>query len=130
MKKTSKEFMGWLGLQVGDNVEIHNDIYEVKQSFLGTIYLRNDFLDDELEIVDLLDKDYEILPRPKRVGELTCKDVSVESCNKCPIRCICNVELTSDTTPFYEILEDFKYDDIFDQEIYDLLKTRLDKEVE
>ena len=135
MEKTSKEFMGWLGLQVGDKVEIHNDIYEVKQSVLGTIYLRNDFLDDELEIVDLLDKEYEILPRPKRVGDLKCNDDCYRNNCKCPLRTICHRCSAMDgSKTLYEFLEHYKTmfeDDIeFDQEIYDLLKARLDKVVE
>ena len=126
-KFTSKDLMKAMGLQVGDRIKCAINEYTIVKINDEVFYEREG---NVYSMVNLVNRDFEILPRPKRVGDLTCKDVSVESCNKCPIRCICNVELTSDTTPFYEILEDFKYDTIFDQEIYDLLKARLDKEME
>jgi hypothetical protein len=128
MKFTSEDLMKAMGLSVGDRVKIHDDIYEVKQSVLDTIYLRNDFLDDELKIVDLIDLDYEILPRPKRVGDLECN----HDCSNCPLRIIPSCRGCGSKT-LYKILETYKTlskdDDKFDQEIYDLLKARLDKVV-
>lgn len=55
-------------------------------------------------------------------------------CNICPIRSICNgTELDSllGFRTLYEILECYrKYkDDYFDEELYNILKGRLDKEV-
>ena len=53
----------------------------------------------------------------------------------CPIRFICGSQHPQPEPSFYEYLETFKeatsdpYEYGFDQEIYDLLKARLDKEV-
>ena len=76
-------------------------------------------------------KDFEILPKPKRVGDLKCNEF--DDCSKCPLRSICSILIYDvvDIT-FYEILEKYikSGKSSFDQEIYDFLKARLDKEVE
>lgn len=155
MLKTSKDFMEWLGLQVGDKVKIADDIYKLYLTDLGNYYLNCTKYDEEtkmystkdMELIDLLDKDVEILPRPKRVGDLKCgfkKELGgIGSCATCPVRIICGHYTCRDELgagdSLYEYLETYKtkikeeyegedYND-FDQEIYDLLKARLDKEV-
>lgn len=128
MLKTSKDFMKWLGLQVGDRIKIEKS---------DCIYI----IDDEYKIVhengltsnysymsirDLIDLEVEILPRPKRVGDLKCD----KQCDKCPLRALDSCAMFGRIT-LYEILEEVYNDwENKDQEIYDLLKARLDKVVE
>ena len=73
--------------------------------------------------------DFEILPRPKRVGELKCGELE---CQECPLRTIrCDKDdIDIKDCSLYYILESVLVGAEFDQEIYDLLKARLDKEVE
>lgn len=150
-KYTSEMLMRDMGLQVGDRVRVKYETlddqqvyetYEIKQCE-NRIYLENDDYQECMEF--LVDTDYEILPRPKRVGDLKCgtkgKD-GQNTCGDCPVRIICNHHACKElgcSNTLYEYLETYKtnlfeddkdnvYD--FDQEIYDLLKARLDKEVE
>lgn len=134
MKFTSEDLMKAMGLQVGDRIKVNNKIYTIAKStecegaWVG-------YEDDEnwhnLQYL-VNGYDYEILPKPKRVGDLKCVEIE---CKKCPLRCplrnICDgVDVQNN---LYGELEIFKQncinDGIFDQEIYDLLKARLDKEV-
>ena len=132
MIKTSKEFMEWLGLQVGDNILVtyapdDNDVFEVSESNNKTIWLKGiKGTSDNYEIGYILDADFEILPRPKRVGDLKCDEFE---CCDCPLNYICNLNDWgfSLSNSLYGILELFNCDD---QEIHDLLKARLDKEME
>ena len=122
MKFTSEDLMKAMGLQVGDRIRVGNDIYTlVKEDdiyiFEYGIYRNN--------IVNLIDLDYEILPRPKRVGDLKCD----EKCNSCPIKIVCNIGTYNDDWSLYEVLKDTQVE-FCDQEIHDLLKARLDKVVE
>ena len=141
MKFTSEDLMKAMGLSVGDRIKItmqfygglvKTGIYEVDK-YTRVICLPNQDKKDLIEfagckIETLINEavDYEILPKPKRVGDLKCDEFE---CNDCPIRiicCACRIEEN-----LYAELESYKkeYDDKFDQEIYDLLKARLDKEV-
>jgi hypothetical protein len=137
MKFTSEMLMKAMGLQVGDRVKVvicdnddKNLIFVItKDEVCGGITLleTNDGFFTDLEY--LLDQDFEILPKPKRVGELKCLGYS---CAKCPLRMINCTDAYSEITPdstLYEILE-YQNEENPDQEIYDLLKARLDKEVE
>jgi hypothetical protein len=132
MKFTSEDLMKAMGLSVGSKLLINNDIYIVDE--VGTLHsdIKMGYYDGSYlsEIVDV--EEFEILPRPKRVGDLKCEGLCH---NVCPVRIICSMcdELGVGDT-FYEYLETYKtvYSECcgFDQEIYDLLKARLDKEVE
>ena len=129
MKFTSEDLMKAMGLQVGDKIkygaifgvisrdednEIMLEIYNQKNEYCG-----------DTPLYELMGREYSILPRPKRVGDLKCSDF--KGCDGCP--------LCSNITPhygeqtLYEILKEW-LDKTNDQEIYDLLKKRLDKEVE
>jgi hypothetical protein len=78
------------------------------------------------DISDILDYEYEILPRPKRVGDLKCDKI----CETCPIRALDGCNMFGKLT-LYELLEKVYNDwENKDQEIYDLFKARLDKVVE
>ena len=129
MKFTSEDLMKVMGLQVGDEVEIifpaHTETYIVCKDSSGCIILHEIDCDLEEDLGYLLDQEYEILLRPKRVGDLKCKG---DYCNKCPLNFVCkNTKKIVVGETLYEILEYFY---IADQEIHDLLKSRLDKEVE
>lgn len=146
MKFTSEDLMKAMGLQVGDRIKItmqfygglvKTGLYEITK-FGSLKCLPNQDKKDYLiefagcKIETLINEavDYEILPRPKRVGDLKCRDVC-EDCNKCPLRIICS-DYFDELNNFYKVLEQYKVSagDLFDQEIYDLLKSRLDKVVE
>lgn len=84
-------------------------------------------LQDECYLISKALEELErLLPRPKRVGDLKCDDFE---CTDCPLKyicCLCDWDFKTNNN-LYNILELFNCDD---QEIYDLLKVRLDKEVE
>jgi hypothetical protein len=136
MKFTSEDLMKAMGLQVGNRVKVFNDILEVQikdneamlvpitDTFTESVGVKNVKF---IAIGFLVDKEYKILPRQKRVGELKCEDFN--DCNKCPLQFVCNLYDCpfSEDNSLYNILIKM---DVFDQEIYDLIKARLDKEVE
>ena len=132
MKFTSEDLMKAMGLQVGDKIKVYDRIYEFKKTYNGYFF---DVVDKEIHkpnlrctLTELLDQEYEILPRPKRVGQLTCREN--KDCRTCPLWWICFIKIDEKNemqTSLYEMLESFA---VKDQEIYDLLKARLDKEVE
>lgn len=134
MKFTSEDLMKAMGLQIGDRVKVtfKDDTieeYEIIKYDNGNIILHDDFHGYDDHVGYLLDNEIEILPRPKRIGDLKCGSFE---CKDCPVRAICNFNNIEDN--LYKELETYKEhcieNDTFDQEIYDLLKTRLDKEVE
>lgn len=139
MKFTSEDLMKAMGLSIGDRVKVKFDvctpyyqdtancICEIIKNIQGHIMIRNEN-HQAMFIHNLVDMDFEILPRPKRVGEFKCKDFE---CAKCHLRCLphCNQSDSAKKTLF-NILNGWNEYDTFDQEIYDLLKARLDKEVQ
>lgn len=130
MKFTSEDLMKAMGLKVGDRVrcnELVGTVFEVIKMDNGSIAL--DGLQAEWHSIhELIDKDIEIIPRPKRIGDLKCKDFKV--CNKCPFKAfrILDACIGNEDQTLYEKLEFF--DIKFDQEIYDILEARLNKEIE
>lgn len=138
MKFTSEDLMKAMGLSIGDKVKVtfKDDTieeYEIIKYDNGNIILHDDFHGYDDHVGYLLDNEIEILPRPKRVGDLKCG--SFYGCDYgCPLCWICchydskmRKDHNDDTT-LYEVLQNFSFND--DQEIHDLLKARLDKEVE
>lgn len=136
MKFTSKDLMKAMGLNVGDKIKatfethscIDNRIYTEER--IVNIVTDNNFgvaLEHDgvvVPIEKLVNKDFEILPKPKRVGDLKCKG----KCAECPLKTTrCEYKKDGNET-LYDIL-DCMFDGIEDEEIYDLLKARLDKEV-
>ena len=139
MKFTSEDLMKAMGLSVGDRVKVKlgigldflsnskNYVVEIFKDTTGIIMIKND-KNQSIFLTNLIGYDFEILPRPKRVGDLLCKEcISKLGCRECPIQAICNGNW--DNATLYKILQYWKESDSFDQEIYDLLKARLDKEV-
>jgi hypothetical protein len=120
MKFTSKDLMKAMGLAVGDTIKLNGKTHTFTAKKDGTLICKN-------VLKQLIDQDFEILPRPKRVGDLKCEELT---CATCPLRAInCGNIATSVKKTLYEILGNF-FPEYQDQEIYDLLKARLDKEVE
>lgn len=127
MKFTSEDLMKAMGLSVGDKLLISNEIYIIDEfgmlhSDIKMGYYHESFISEVICNED----EFEILPRPKRVGELKCDDFE---CCDCPLQYICFLKDWNFATNknLFEILKLFN---CYDQEIYDLLKSRLDKEVE
>lgn len=129
---TSQDLMKAMGLQVGDklkfiDVSFDNHIYQLVLE--NNEYLIRTDLNETLPLNKLINRGFKILPRPKRVGDLKC-DTDMK-CNNCPLRAICEEIHFAEENDIrlYVGLESFKQSDKFDQEIYDFLKKRLDKEV-
>ena len=138
MKFTNDDLIKAMGLSIGDRVKVevskNNWIdYIVVKYQNGDIALENPPKFDKAMVIVAFNLEYEILPRPKCVGELTCDEQSIVSCNNCPIKIICchhNCDRCSTGDTLYEFLEAYKSgDENFYQGIYDLLKVRLDREV-
>ena len=69
------------------------------------------------------------IPRKKHVGDLMCKTSNFKDCMECPLYAIdCGI-LGLANKNLYEAAEDL-YEKTKDQEIYNIIKARLDKEVE
>lgn len=140
MRFTSEDLMKAMGLSVGDRVKVKFNIYspyyqdtancicEIIKDIQGHIMIRNEN-HQTMFIHNLVDMDYEILPRPKRVGDLICNETD---CNQYPLRIIDCMDSAGDMMrdkTLYEILN-YQNEVYPGQEIYDLLKARLDKVVE
>ena len=131
MKFTSEDLMKAIGLNVGDRIKLNGRYYTIEINALSCLPV---YANDTkyYNLIGLVDKDFEILPRPKRVGDLKCGEQDKITCIDCPIKSICSLCDLGCRNTLYEFLEDYKnhHKESFDQEIYDLLKARLDKEVE
>ena len=126
MKFTSEDLMKAMGLQVGDRIKIDNKIFEIyisPQNELRCVNIHNS--NNHFYFKNLIDKDIEILPKPKYVGDLICNETD---CKNCPMKCLECLEYIDTPETIYERLKRW-YEYYKDQEIYDLLKARLDKEV-
>ena len=133
MKFTSEMLIKDMGLSIGDKIKVtfKDDTieeYEIIKYDNGNIILHDDFHGYDDHVGYLLDNEIEILPRPKRVGDTLCKDCE---CEECHLRCLphCN-QLNNGKKTLFNILDGWNEYNSFDQEIYDLLKARLDKVVE
>lgn len=130
MKFTSEDLMKAMGLKVGDRVVCLDSRYIfMVREYRGNVYLECENADLETQFIHyLLNVDFEILPAPKRVGDLKCKDFE---CSQCPIRALinCNKADNQNRNLFDNLAEWNSTYTSFDQEIYDLLMARLDKEV-
>ena len=129
MKFTSKDLMKAMGLSIGDRIKYNDQIWSIEKSeecqgaWIGFTDGNRWFNIDSL----INAMDFEILPRPKRVGDTLCKDCE---CVECHLRCLpyCN-QLDNGKKTLFNTLNSWNEYDTFDQEIHDLLKARLDKEV-
>lgn len=121
MKFTSEDLAKAMGLEIGDRVKVKSAggdscVYKLNQDYSLSSNTVHIHLDSIIEL------DYEIIPKTKKVGELICNEVG---CANCPLyKFLCRGQGSND---LYTILFN-NYKD--DKEIYDILKARLDKEVE
>ena len=116
---TRKDLANAMGLKPGDKIKLNNgEIAKVTEDY------NLDFYPLKASFYVIIDEDYEILPIKKQVGDLFCDEVE---CTKCPLRAGYCRGLAHDS--LYENLEQ-TFAEIEDKEIYNILKSRLDKEVE
>ena len=129
MKLTRKDVIEAMGLKIGDKIIVKDwrKIYTINDEYClmsndrctyGCTYSPN----------ILMDAEFEIVPPTKKVGEQLCNNTDCDS-DTCPLHSInCSLE-SKDNPSLYDVLEAWhkKYKD---DEIYDILKARLDKEVE
>lgn len=122
MKFTNSDLAKAMGLKIGDRVKVKsavndNAVYELDSNYCLSGNHVHIHLDSIIEL------DYEILPKKKKVGELLCKDLD---CEDCPLSGCCSA------CPSMPLLHNLQvwYENRNDEEIYNILKSRLDKEVE
>lgn len=88
---TSKDLMYSMGLQIGDyicmkNINEHHTIADyVIEEINGEIYYSRG--PKAFSLFNLIGKKFAIIARPKRVGDLKCKDFE---CEACPLRSVCS----------------------------------------
>lgn len=120
MKFISKDLAKAMGLNPRDKVMFKNGrIAKVTDDYELDLYP----LKASLSV--LVDEEYEIVPQKKKVGEKLCKDLD---CKLCPLNRL-NCAVCGGNSNLYGHLEGW-YEKFHDKEIYDILKKRLDKEVE
>lgn len=122
MKFTNNDLAKAMGLEIGDRVRVKcadgsSYIYKLNSDYSLSCNRVHIHLDSIIEL------DYEIIPRKKKVGDLICEDVACESC---PLSDCC---FSSSSNSLFNNLEAW-YEEHHDKEIYDILKSRLDKGVE
>lgn len=123
MKFTYEDLAKAMGLKVGDRIKWSGQIYTLNSDF----YVFNEKNKSiEVRLSRLIDYDFEILPPKKKVGELRCNDFT---CGTCPFNLINCDGRKSTRETLYDILKRYNVH-YKDQEIYDIMKKRLDKEVE
>lgn len=133
MKFTSEDLMKAMGLKVGDRVKMPFGMDEAVCKLNDNYQLCFEDVDNYLTLENLLNKEYEILPQPKRVGDLNIDDKYIYYKYKLvPLldfkSNVCWGNGVPEPKNLYEVLEHWqKYNK--DQEIYDILKARLDKVV-
>ena len=118
MRFTSKDLAKLLGLNIGDKVKFNNgEIAKITEDY------ELDFYPWKASLCVLVDEEYEIVPQKKKVGEKLCKDLD---CKLCPLNRL-NCAVCGGNSNLYGHLEGW-YEKFHDKEIYDILKSRLDKE--
>ena len=126
MKYTSEMLMKNMGLQVGDRVKIKGRIFIVILESEDIKQLKTCEKDAYIYVQNLLNREFEIL---KKVGDLKCHNFN---CETCPISILCsmNDRFSNEVGGnLYERLEVAKSMFYIEEEIYNIIKTRLDKEV-
>ena len=120
MKFTSEDLAKILGIKIGDKIKYTNgEVADVIKDYIL------DFKHWRIGLHILVDEDFEIVRPKKKVGEKLCDE---NYCDCCPLNII-NYCLGLDYLRLYEILDRW-YENYKDDEIYNILKSRLDKEIE
>ena len=116
---TSKELAKAMGIKVGDKVKnIYGDIGVVTKDY------KVDFNFCKLTLSVFVDEEMEILPRKKKVGDLICEDVG---CKDCPLR-IMRCDKMRNENLYGNLV--YMFEGVNDDELYNILEARLDKEIE
>ena len=109
-----------MGLKSGDKIKLKTckNIFTINDEY-------NLISDEDRTYIPhvLIDEEFEIVTHMKKVGEMVCTDISCEDCPLYRITCMYKNDVT-----LYEALDNW-YEKFHDKEIYDILKSRLDKEV-
>lgn len=118
---TSKDLAQAMGLKPGDKIKLNNgEIAKVTEDY------ELDFYPLKTSLSVIIDEEFEISPRKKKIGELTCEEIS---CEKCPMEAIYCGTFRLKKDVLYDVLSEW-FKECNDKEIYDILKARLDMEVE
>lgn len=119
MKFTSEELAKILGIKIGDKIRFSNgEVADVVECYLL------DFHPYKQGIWMLIDEEFEILQPKKKVGEKLCREMVCDDCPLYRISCMYRYYMK-----LYDVLDNW-YEKFQDKELYDILKARLDKEVE
>ena len=120
MKYTSEMLMKNMGIQVGDTVKLNGKTHTFTTKKDGTLVCKN-------VLKQLIDQEFDIIPKPKKFGELECEDIA---CENCPLRSTCGWHVGYQGKNLYKIL-DYELKIVHeDLEIYNILKARLDNVLE
>ncbi len=136
MKKTTKEFLEFLGLKIGDKIKIKD---ELNQEYEIVSETGNDFslIRRDLHLLGtaityisldyLVDREYEIVEKPKKLGYMRCTE---KECQECPLRMLdCLLDKIGKVT-LYEMLDEVcEYRNISkESNVYKAFKEMLDSE--
>lgn len=122
MKFTMEDLAKSMGLKIGDIIKLENCIYTIERDY----YIYNEQTQITFPLLSIINEEFEILTPKNKVGELKCYDL--QSCKKCPLKSLyCPICKSDDN--LYNVLEEWfkKYED---KEIYDIMKKRLEEEVD
>lgn len=123
MRFTRKDLADVMGLKPGDKIKALGTIFTINDKYILTSGDR-DFLSSP---AILIDSEFEIVNTTK-VGELLCNKIDCENDN-CPLNGInCCLEI-KDNPSLYDRLEAW-YKKYKDDGIYNILKAKLDQEIE
>lgn len=136
MKKTTKEYLEFLGLKVGDKIKIKdepNREYEIVSETGNDFSLRR--RDSHLfgvaityiSLDYLLDKEYEIVSKPTKLGDFKCGE---KRCDSCPLRMLdCLIEKGGDITLYEMLDETCKVKEVKkESKLYKVFKEMLDSD--
>lgn len=123
---TKKDLVEAMGLKPGDKINIKT--WRTSFTVNDEYNLISDVGYPPSSPTILIGEEFEIVQPKKKVGDLICEKVGVTlGCTKCPLRAgYCK---GSPHDSLYNRL-DKTFAEIEDKEIYNILKARLDKEVE
>lgn len=125
MKFTREQLIKVMGLKEKDVVFCQGKKYIIRENKLICKDEQDGIgLDIILDIDYFLDKDFEIVKPKKKVGDTICREIC---CYNCPLKMLdC---LDNNNRTLFEKLE-IVHKEYNDKELYDILRARLDKEVE
>lgn len=121
MRFTNKDLANAMGLKIGDRIKLEETILKVTNNY-GLEQQENKKSLPLWLLVDT-DKDFEIVKPKKKIGDLFCSTIE---CVDCPL-CVINCKGFGDDTLYEQLKKSVAFSD---SELYDILKARLDKEVE